>query len=415
MSRVRLLTLAVLVPVLTLSAVNSSLAAAPTKTEIRQVTPVITAENAFQNYDDPGYWVSQGWFPDGITYRQMYAPIGSTLNVTWLVTDPATKQPIPDTSVMLRVNKGYSVSNAKVTVSSGSASGTTTGVERTGIDQARVSAKTDQFGFVTFKLVNIDELKNGAEPEPAAFNKKAKTSGDNPLGDPNIALFSQLKPEILGEKDDVVDFVEYHFYKPSTTVTPDLSSVTVTALAPTFTAENSSLKDGVKQKFVKVGTSIVAAFLVKDAKGVPVANRDVQVVVNKSGSGATAKVGIGTGTPSASENTWSGKTDAYGVVAFNLVNADASGEPTPSAPNAAPPTSGALFARLTPIVAGASAGTIDTVDFHFYGGTATPKPTATPTTKPAPKKITISCKKGSVVKKVTGTAPKCPTGYRKIG
>ena len=44
------------------------------------------------------------------------------------------------------------------------------------------------------------------------------------------------------------------------------------------------------------------------------------------------------------------------------------------------------------------------------------KPTLTPTTptKIVPKVVTISCKKGNLVKNVSGTAPKCPTGYAQI-
>jgi len=52
--------------------------------------------------------------------------------------------------------------------------------------------------------------------------------------------------------------------------------------------------------------------------------------------------------------------------------------------------------------------------------TPTPAPTATQSAAPAPvvkpvvaKKITISCIKGKTVKKVTGTNPKCPAGYKK--
>jgi hypothetical protein len=40
-----------------------------------------------------------------------------------------------------------------------------------------------------------------------------------------------------------------------------------------------------------------------------------------------------------------------------------------------------------------------------------PKPAVT--AKPAAKTITITCIKGKLTKKVTGTAPKCPTGYKK--
>ena len=44
---------------------------------------------------------------------------------------------------------------------------------------------------------------------------------------------------------------------------------------------------------------------------------------------------------------------------------------------------------------------------------ATPKPTPT-LVKAVPKTLTISCKKGSLVKSVTSTTPKCPSGYTQI-
>ena len=45
----------------------------------------------------------------------------------------------------------------------------------------------------------------------------------------------------------------------------------------------------------------------------------------------------------------------------------------------------------------------------------TPSPTPTPSAsaKPAPKKVTISCKKGKVTKKVTAIKPSCPSGFKK--
>jgi hypothetical protein len=46
---------------------------------------------------------------------------------------------------------------------------------------------------------------------------------------------------------------------------------------------------------------------------------------------------------------------------------------------------------------------------------AVPSPTATPVaTKPVAKKtVTITCVKGKTSKKVSGTSPKCPIGYKK--
>jgi hypothetical protein len=40
-----------------------------------------------------------------------------------------------------------------------------------------------------------------------------------------------------------------------------------------------------------------------------------------------------------------------------------------------------------------------------------PKPSAA--TKSVAKKITLTCVKGKLSKKVTGVAPKCPAGYKK--
>ncbi len=45
--------------------------------------------------------------------------------------------------------------------------------------------------------------------------------------------------------------------------------------------------------------------------------------------------------------------------------------------------------------------------------TPIPSDTPTPTAKPAVKKLTITCIKGKVVKKVTAVAPKCPSGFKK--
>lgn len=43
----------------------------------------------------------------------------------------------------------------------------------------------------------------------------------------------------------------------------------------------------------------------------------------------------------------------------------------------------------------------------------TPTPSTTISTQPVIKRITITCVKGKLVKKVTGTKPKCPVGYKK--
>jgi hypothetical protein len=53
-------------------------------------------------------------------------------------------------------------------------------------------------------------------------------------------------------------------------------------------------------------------------------------------------------------------------------------------------------------------------NFTFSSPTITVKLSQKSAIKVVPKKsITITCIKGNLVKKISGTAPKCPTGYKK--
>ena len=57
-------------------------------------------------------------------------------------------------------------------------------------------------------------------------------------------------------------------------------------------------------------------------------------------------------------------------------------------------------------------GTGPATGFTLKRGTLELKNTTGSTSKSG-EKITIQCVKGKVTKKVTGTAPKCPAGYKK--
>jgi uncharacterized repeat protein (TIGR02543 family) len=74
-----------------------------------------------------------------------------------------------------------------------------------------------------------------------------------------------------------------------------------------------------------------------------------------------------------------------------------------------------LLAEIKAAAAAAAAATVKPTPTPTPTTPVT-KPTATPTTptKVVPKVVTISCKKGNLVKNVSGTAPKCPTGYAQI-
>ena len=52
-------------------------------------------------------WVAKGWFGSGLLFQVAFAPVGSTINLTYNVKDKSGK-PLAFTRVNLRINKGYS-------------------------------------------------------------------------------------------------------------------------------------------------------------------------------------------------------------------------------------------------------------------------------------------------------------------
>jgi len=96
-------------------------------------------------------WVAKGWFGTGLLFQVAFAPVGSTINLTYNVTDKNGK-PLAFTAVNLRINKGYSEAASIVSVDGVK----TKGIDRPPFDQANVIHRTDAYGNVTFAVKNLD-------------------------------------------------------------------------------------------------------------------------------------------------------------------------------------------------------------------------------------------------------------------
>ena len=73
-------------------------------------SPFLDATNTWDakvNQQMADGWVAKGWFGSGLVFQVSFAPVGSTINLTYNVKDKNGK-PLAFTKVNLRVNKGYS-------------------------------------------------------------------------------------------------------------------------------------------------------------------------------------------------------------------------------------------------------------------------------------------------------------------
>lgn len=361
--------------------VSASAADASGEAYISLVSPVIADDMISAKADNQKFadgWVANTWFGSGLTFTRTWAPVGSTITVTYHVKDK-NGNPFIDTPVNLRVGKGYSGSTAIVTVDGLK----TNGVDKPPFDQANPVRKTDSFGNVSFTLVNINEPSEG-EPKPAKF-----TDETIPAESLN-ALFVQLLPQVNGEKPDHSVMTEFHFYKEPTptangsATTPsirltapaltDSNSVRRADLEKTFSVDNAWYAKGitVRQAYIPVGGHAYMAYAVKDNAGKPLVNQEVKLHVGKANSGSNAKVTDGT-TPAdltkpadADKALWTGKTDIFGNVVFHMTNTDTVGEAVPASPTAPMPLAGkgAVFSQFWPEVAGI-ADVADMTEFHF--------------------------------------------------
>ena len=335
----------VLSPVALYSA--SAATGGPKDAVITLQSPFLDATNTWDakvNQQMADGWVAKGWFGSGLVFQVSFAPVGSTINLTYNVKDKNGK-PLAFTPVNLRINKGYSEAASIVQVDGVK----TKGIDRPPFDQANVIHRTDAFGNVTFAVKNLD-LESSGEPEPDSYTSKPIFSDDK-----LDRLHSQMLPEVNSEPADHSVITEFHYFKPKAPIVVPATKPTITLVSPKLDASNSvtdSAKN-LKQAYAPIGGEIVVVYKVTGDDGRAVPSKVVDLKVN------------------GGKSTLQATTDAFGYAAFTLKNADTKPNNAPASATSAMPTSSSAVATLVPEIAGATSVSAEGVEFHYYRGITT--------------------------------------------
>ena len=289
-------------------------------------------------------WVAKGWFGTGLLFQVAFAPVGSTINLTYNVKDKNGK-PLAFTAVNLRINKGYSEAASIVSVDGVK----TKGIDRPPFDQANVIHRTDAYGNVTFAVKNLD-LESLGETEPESMTSKPIFSDDK-----LDRLHSQMLPEVNSEQADHSAITEFHYYIPKAPIVVPATKPTITLVTPKLDATNSVMNmKGLKQAYAPIGGDLIVVYKVTgdDGKtGVP--NKVVNLKVN------------------GGKSTLQATTDAFGYAAFTVKNADTKPNSAPASATSAMPSSSTAFATLVPEIADTTPASLEAVEFHYYRGITT--------------------------------------------
>ena len=330
-------------------AVYSAVAATggPKDAVITLQSPFLDASNtseARSNQQMADGWVAKGWFGTGLVFQVSFAPVGSTINLTYNVKDKNGK-PLAFTRVNLRINKGYSEAASIVEVDGVR----TKGIDRPPFDQANVIRLTDAFGNITFALKNLD-LESSAEPEPDSFTAKPIFSDDK-----LDRLHSQMLPEVSSEPADHSVITEFHYFKPKAPIVVPATKPTITLVSPKLDATNSVTDAGknLKQAYAPLGGDLVVVYKVTGDDGRAVSSKVVDLKVN------------------GGKSTLKATTDAFGYAAFTVKNADTKPNNAPASATSAMPAASSAFATLVPEIAGTTAAAAEGVEFHYYRGIST--------------------------------------------
>lgn len=412
-------------------------AAEPVIPEIRLMTPFFSDENSWDGQLEADGWIGQGWFPQGLTYRQGWAPVGSKIVLSYYVTNSETGAPLVNQNVILRVNKGYSFSNAIVKVNGSLA---TNGIERgTGVDQVRVAVRTDANGIAVFVLEDQMTAEMAGAPEPDSITDRGAPYDIDSGGDPMVSYYTQLMPEIMGEQTDIVDITEIHFYRPDVAPSYDMSEVSARmvseSLAPDasirrndleteFTITNNYYPVGTRvfQKHQPVNKTAAVIYKVVDAAGTPLINKPVSLSVNKAYSGSTASITNGTTpvnlpTGDADGALWAVNTDAFGTAYFPYTNLDTTGSDKPATMTTPVATVNPIYSQMYLNVTGAARLLSDIVEFHYF---TVPKVAQTvkklPTSIKVKKSVTLPAKsiQGVTIKWSTTSKKNCKVVGTKV-
>jgi len=311
-------------------------------------SPFLDATNTWDaktNQQMADGWVAKGWFGTGLVFQVSFAPVGSTINLTYNVKDKSGK-PLAFTPVNLRINKGYSEAASIVEVDGVK----TKGIDRPPFDQANVIHRTDAFGNVTFAVKNLDLVSSG-EAEPESYTSKPIFSDDK-----LDRLHSQMLPEVNSEPADHSVISEFHYFTPKAPIVVAATKPTITLITPKLDATNSvtNASKNLKQAYAPVGGDLIVVYKVTGDDGkTAVPNKVVTLKVNGGKSTLTAT------------------TDAFGYAAFTVKNADAKPNAAPATATAAMPSASTAFATLVPEIADASPVSAEGVEFHYYRGITT--------------------------------------------
>ncbi|MEY3636486.1 MAG: hypothetical protein RL147_915 [Actinomycetota bacterium] len=309
--------------------------------------PFLDAKNtwdAVPNQQMADGWVAKGWFGKGLVFQISFAPVGSTINLTYNVKDKNGK-PLAFTPVNLRINKGYSEATSIVEVDGVR----TKGIDRPPFDQANVIHRTDAFGNVTFAMKNLD-LESLAEQEPESYTSKPIFSDDK-----LDRLHSQVLPEVNSEPADHSVISEFHYYKPKAAIVVPATKPTITLVTPKLDETNSvsNTTKGLKQAFAPLGGDLVVVYKVTGDDGRAVPKKAVTLKVNGGKSSLQAT------------------TDAFGYAAFMVKNADTKPNTAPASATSPIPTGSTAFSTLVPEIAGATPALAEGVEFHYFRGIST--------------------------------------------
>ena len=309
--------------------------------------PYLDAKNtwdAVPNQQMADGWVAKGWFGTGLVFQVSFAPVGSTINLTYNVKDKSGK-PLAFTPVNLRINKGYSEAASIVEVDGVR----TKGIDRPPFDQANVLHRTDAFGNVTFAMKNLD-LESSGEPEPESFTSKPIFSDDK-----LDRLHSQVLPEVNSEPADHSVITEFHYFKPKAPIVVAATKPTITLVTPRLDATNSvnNAAKNLKQAYAPLGGDLIVVYKVTGDDGRAVPSKAVTLKVN------------------GGKTTLQATTDAFGYAAFTVKNADTKPNAAPVSATAAAPSNSTAYATLTPEIAGTTPALAEGVEFHYYRGITT--------------------------------------------
>ena len=319
----------------------------PVDSVITLQAPFLDATNTYDakvNQQMADGWVAKGWFGTGLVFQVSFAPVGSTINLTYNVKGKDGK-PLAFTKVNLRINKGYSEAASIVEVDGVK----TKGIDRPPFDQANVIRLTDAFGNVSFALKSLDSDVL-AEPEPESYTSKPIFSDDK-----LDRLHSQMLPEVNSEPADHSVITEFHYYKPKAAIVVPATKPTFTLISPKLDATNSIMDPvkNLKQAYAPMGGDLVIVYKVTGDDGRAVPSKAVTLKVN--GGKATLQA----------------TTDAFGYAAFTVKNSDTKANAAPASSTAAMPKSSSAFATLTPEIAGTTPMATEGVEFHYYRGVST--------------------------------------------